>query len=99
MPAHPTFYCKRNIYDKYGFYNESFRIAGDFELMLRYLEKYKIRSNYISKTLISMKSGGISNKSLLNKFKILSEEFKAFELNNISLNKALYLFEKSKKGK
>lgn len=97
MPAHPTFYCKRNVYNKYGFYDESFKIAGDFELMLRYLEKHKIRSNYISKTLINMKSGGVSNKSFYNKFKILYEEFKAFELNDISINKLLYLFEKSKK--
>ena len=97
MPAHPTFYCKRNIYDKYGLYDESFRIAGDFELMLRYLEKHNIISHYIPKTLINMKTGGVSNKSFLNKFKILKEEFKAFKLNNISLNKTLYILEKSKK--
>jgi hypothetical protein len=44
-----------------------------------------------------MKTGGVSNKSFLNKFKILKEEFKAFKLNNISLNKTLYILEKSKK--
>ena len=39
MPAHPTFYCKRNIYNKYGFYDESFRIAGDFEFNDEVLRK------------------------------------------------------------
>jgi len=97
MPAHPTFYCKRKIYNKFGLYNDSFKIAGDFELMLRYLDKHNISSYYIPEILVNMKSGGISNKSILNKFTILKEEFKAFKLNNIKLNKLLYILEKSKK--
>ena len=40
MYAHPTFYCEI-IYDKYGKFDERFKIAGDFELMLRFLEKNK----------------------------------------------------------
>ena len=43
MPAHPTFYCRRSVYEKLGLYDDSFKIAGDFELMLRFLEKHNIR--------------------------------------------------------
>ena len=99
MPAHPTFYCKRDIYRKYGLYNDSYIIAGDFELMLRFFEKYNIKSNYIPKTLVSMRTGGISNQSLKNKFRILFEEFRAFKENNIELNKAMYLLSKIAKIK
>ena len=99
MPAHPTFYCKRNIYNKYGFYDESFRIAGDFELMMRFLEKHNITSKYINNRLINMRQGGISNKSFLNKLHIIKEEFKAFKNNNIKVNKIDYLFQKAKKIK
>ena len=43
-PAHPTFYCKKSIYDKYGLYRTDFKIAADVELMFRFLEKYSISS-------------------------------------------------------
>ena len=99
MPAHPTFYCKRNIYNKYGFYDESFRIAGDFELMMRFLEKHNITSKYINNRLINMRQGGVSNKSFLNKLRIIKEEFEAFKNNNIKVNKIDYLFQKAKKIK
>ena len=38
MPAHPTFYCRKEIYNQFGIYNDTYKIAGDFELMLRFLE-------------------------------------------------------------
>lgn len=99
MPAHPTFYCKKEIYRKYELYNDSYIIAGDFELMLRFFEKYNIKSNYIPKTLVSMRTGGISNQSIKNKFRIVSEEFRAFKENKIELNKAMYLLSKISKIK
>jgi len=99
MPAHPTFYCKRDFYSKHELYNDSYIIAGDFELMLRFFEKYNIKSNYIPKTLVSMRTGGISNQSIRNKFRIVYEEFRAFKENNIELNKAMYLLSKISKIK
>jgi len=99
MPAHPTFYCRRSVYEKLGLYNESFKIAGDFELMLRFLEKHNIRSKYIPKTLVNMKVGGASNNGLKSKLDILNEEFRAFHQNDISINKLSYIFHKAKKIK
>ena len=99
MPAHPTFYCKKSVYEKYGFYKDEYEIAGDFELMLRFLEKYNIKSKYISKTIVNMKLGGVSNKNILTVFKILQEEFNAFKQNNISLNKIFYILHKTRKLK
>lgn len=99
MPAHPTFYCKRSVYQKLGLYDDSFKIAGDFELMLRFLEKHNIRSKYIPKTLVNMKVGGASNNGLKSKLDILNEEFRAFDQNDISINKLSYIFHKAKKIK
>lgn len=99
MPAHPTFYCRRSVYEKYGLYNNSYKIAGDFELMLRFFEKYKIRSKYIPHTLVNMKVGGASNAGIKSKIDILNEEFRAFKENNISINKLSYIFHKTKKLK
>ena len=99
MPAHPTFYCRRSVYEKLGLYDDSFQIAGDFELMLRFLEKHNIRSKYIPRTLVNMKVGGASNNGLKSKLDILKEEFRAFNQNNIPVNKLSYIFHKAKKIK
>lgn len=99
MPAHPTFYCRRSVYEKLGLYDESFKIAGDFELMLRFLEKHNIRSKYILHALVNMKVGGASNNGLKSKLDILREEFRAFNQNNISVNKFSYILHKVKKIK
>ena len=99
MPAHPTFYCRRSVYEKLGLYDDRFRIAGDFELMLRFLEKHNIRSKYIPKTLVNMKVGGASNNGLKSKLDILKEEFRAFNQNDVNLNKLSYIFHKAKKLK
>ncbi len=65
-PPHPTFFVKKQVYEKYGLYNTSFKIAGDYELMLRFLEKYKISTYYIPSILVNMRIGGKSNQSLKN---------------------------------
>lgn len=99
MPAHPTFYCRRSVYEKLGLYDDSFKIAGDFELMLRFLEKHNIRSKYIPHTLVNMKVGGASNNGLKSKLDILKEEFRAFDKNDINVNKLSYILHKAKKIK
>ena len=99
MPAHPTFYCRRSVYEKYGLYNDSYKIAGDFELMLRFFEKHNIKSKYIPHTLVNMKVGGASNSGIKSKIDILKEEFRAFEKNEININKLSYIFHKAKKLK
>ena len=99
MPAHPTFYCRRSVYEKLGLYNDTYKIAGDFELMLRFLEKHDIRSKYIPHTLVNMKVGGASNSGIKSKIDILKEEFRAFKENDIPINKLYYILHKAKKIK
>ena len=99
MPAHPTFYCKKEVYDRLGDYNDSFRIAGDFELCLRFLEVNQVPSFYLNKKLVKMLVGGISNSGLKSKWTIFKEELRAFKINNISINPVLFFFYKLKKVK
>tara|TARA_Y100000768_G_scaffold373592_1_gene342390 strand:- start:3409 stop:4143 length:735 start_codon:yes stop_codon:yes gene_type:complete len=94
MPAHPTFYCRKYIYEKYGAYNPKYKIAGDFELMLRVLEKNSIKSKFIDRILVKMLSGGISNRGINSKMQILKEEFEAFKENSIKVNKLSYIINK-----
>lgn len=97
MPAHPTFYCKKEIYDRIGGYNDSFKIAGDFELCMRFLNVNNIPSYYLNKKLIRMLAGGVSNNGLKSKLVIYKEELRSFKLNNINVNSIIFLLYKLKK--
>lgn len=99
MPAHPTFYCKKEVYDRLGGYNDSFKIAGDFELCLRFLEINNIPSFYLNKKIVKMLVGGISNSGVKSKLTIFKEELRAFKINNIYINPVLFFFYKLKKVK
>ncbi|HVW96665.1 MAG TPA: glycosyltransferase family 2 protein [Mucilaginibacter sp.] len=85
MPPHPTFYCKRKLFDQFGFYSLDFGTAGDYELMLRYLYVNKLKAWYEKKVIINMKIGGKSNKSITNRVKGLWSDFKAMRHNRILL--------------
>ncbi|GAB6045598.1 glycosyltransferase family 2 protein [Caminibacter profundus] len=85
-PAHPTFFVKKEIYDQYGLFNLDFKIAADYEIMLRFLEKYKITSSYISEVLVKMRLGGESNRSIKNIIKANIECYKAWRVNNLNIN-------------
>jgi len=99
MPAHPTFYCKKEVYDRLGGYNDSFKIGGDFELCLRYLEVNKVPSFYLNKKLVKMLVGGISNSGLKSKWTIYKEELRAFKINKVYVNPIIFFLYKLKKLK
>jgi len=89
-PAHPTFYVKKHVYEKCGVFNLNYKLAADFELMLRFLEKYKISTYYLPSPLIKMRLGGETNKSFKNIINQNIECLRAFEENDISVNKLFY---------
>ena len=47
LPAHPTFYARRRVYERYGGFDTSLRIQSDFELAMRFLRIHHIHSIYI----------------------------------------------------
>lgn len=98
-PAHPTFYCKKKLYDQYGVYKIDYSIAADVELMLRFLEVHKVKSHYIDKVLVNMLAGGVSNQGLGSTLTIIKEIKRAFRENNLKFNLFKYLFYKSLKIK
>ncbi|WP_130433479.1 glycosyltransferase family 2 protein [Rivibacter subsaxonicus] len=77
MPAHPTFYARREAYQRHGDYDLSFRIAADFEMCLRLLDVAGLRSAYIPEILVRMRTGGESTRSLANVLKSNREAARA----------------------
>lgn len=80
-PPHPTLYLRRDVYEKYGSFNLDLPLAADFELMLRFFERYKIKTKYIDYTTIRMRLGGATSKNWTNVKKQNFECMKAFEIN------------------
>ena len=85
-PAHPTFYVKREVYQKYGTFDLSFKFAADFELMLRLMEKDHIRTFYLPEPLVRMRLGGTTSKSLSNIKRGNMECLNAFRKNGIPVS-------------
>jgi glycosyltransferase len=83
MPPHPTFFVKKEIYEKFGIFNTDLKIAADYELMLRFLERFKISTHYIPEVLIKMRVGGMSNRNLRNMFLKSCEDYKAWKVNDL----------------
>lgn len=91
LPAHPTFYVKRSVYEKYGYFNLDYHLAADFELMLRFVEKYHIRLAYLEEPLVRMRLGGATSKSIHNVIKQNKECMRAFKENGLPVS-PLYPF-------
>lgn len=91
-PAHPTFYCKKDIYERFGLYRTDFRIAADVELMYRFLQKYHIRSKYINADFVRMRDSGVSNRGIKSTVVITREMKRAIIENGGQFNLIKYLF-------
>jgi glycosyltransferase len=83
MPAHPTFYMRRELIDQYGIYENHYYTAADYEFMARYLFLHKVSSRYIDTMLVKMRSGGISNENLKSRLRANRRDFLAMRKNKI----------------
>lgn len=86
MPAHPSFYCKREVFDKSGLYRLDYKIGSDYEMMVRLFRKHKISSRYVPKDFVTMQTGGASNSNLQSRLTLIKEDVKACRDNGIYTN-------------
>jgi len=85
-PPHPTFFVRRNVYEKFGDFNLNYSIAADVELMMRFLEKERVKSKYIPEIFVKMRLGGVTNKNIFNIFKQNYEVLLALKQHNLNSN-------------
>ena len=83
MPPHPTFFVRKEIYRKYGEFNTLLKIAADYDLMMRFLGKHKLRCAYVPNVLVKMRLGGASNKSIRNILLKMKDDLWALRENEI----------------
>ena len=83
IPAHPTFYARKEVHDKYGMlFNLDYKLAADYELLLRLLYTHEINVAYIPDLMIKMRLGGTTNKSLKNILNQNKEIMRALNSHN-----------------
>jgi glycosyltransferase involved in cell wall biosynthesis len=83
MPPHPTLYLRRSVFERWGAYDTSYRIAADYDAMLRWLGHGQIKLAYIPDVLVKMRVGGESNRSIGRIVRKSREDYRAIRSNNI----------------
>jgi glycosyltransferase involved in cell wall biosynthesis len=83
MPPHPTFFVRKEVYERIGLFNTDLRSAADYELMLRILLRYGVSTYYIPRVIVKMRAGGMSNASLRNRLLANREDRLAWKLNGL----------------
>lgn len=89
MPAHPSFYCRREVLVKSGLYRLDYKIGADYEMMVRLFKKQKITAKYIAKDFVTMRTGGASNSNVRSRLTLIREDVKACRDNGVYTNSLL----------
>lgn len=83
MPPHPTFFVRHHVYDTLGVFDQQFKSAADYELMLRFLYKHRVSVCYLPEVITKMRTGGQSTANLRNRLLANREDRKAWSVNGL----------------
>ncbi len=89
MPAHPSFYCRREVYERFGLFKTSYKVAADFENLLRLIYVGKISIRYVPKDCVTMRTGGASTSGLASHRRIMADHVRAYRENRVRSNALL----------
>jgi glycosyltransferase involved in cell wall biosynthesis len=84
MPAHPSLFVRKEIFERVGPFSTEFRIAGDFEWVARAFRDGSIRYRYLPEVLVRMRIGGISTGGWRNTILLNREVIRACRTNGIA---------------
>ncbi|MCJ0742458.1 glycosyltransferase family 2 protein [Pedobacter montanisoli] len=97
MPAHPTLYLKRSVFQTFGSYSLTFGSAADYEFMLRLLYKNRINVQYLNKLMVNMRTGGMSNRNMSQRYKAFLNDYKALKHNEVKAAILALMLKKARK--
>lgn len=83
MPAHPSFYCRREVYERCGTFDTTYRVAADFENLLRLIYVNHIRTRYLPMDFVTMRTGGASTSGLSSHRQIMRDHLRALRSNGV----------------
>jgi len=85
MPAHPTFFVRKSVYERLGGFNLRYRLQSDFDLALRFIGIHKIKTRYIPEVWVRMRMGGMSNNSIRNVIRGNIEAYLSCRANGLNV--------------
>ena len=88
MPAHPTFYVRRSIYMAHGLYSLDYRIASDYDMMVRLFYANRIKAKYLPYDFVTMRQGGLSTQGAKSRLILNKEDIKACRRYGMKTNYA-----------
>ena len=86
MPAHPSMFVKKSLFERHGLFNASYKIAGDYEFVARIFSRGNVRYGYLPRIVVNMRSGGVSNSGIGNTIRLNREVVRACKENGIDTN-------------
>ncbi|WQU98345.1 glycosyltransferase [Helicobacter pylori] len=86
VPAHPTLFVKKEIYERYGLYKSDYKISADFEMIIRLFVVQKISFSYLKEVLVVMCTGGASTRGFKSFLLRNRENIRACKENGIQAN-------------
>lgn len=92
MPPHPSFYLKKEHYDRFGLHKMGYKIAADYELLIRMLYVNKLSYKYKPIQVVTMRTGGASTKNILSRYILNKEIVRACRDNGIYTNMFFLIF-------
>lgn len=86
MPAHPSFYCRREVFEKAGLYKTDYRIGSDYEMMVRLFLVHRIRAKYLPMDFVTMRLGGTSTRNVRSRLQLIKDDVRGCRENGIYTN-------------
>ena len=86
MPAHPSFYVRKKCYDEFGLHKIDYKIAADYELLIRYLKVHQLKTHYLNFCVVTMRTGGYSTRNLKSNWILNKEIVRGCRENGIYTN-------------
>lgn len=86
MPAHPSFYCRRSVYEKAGLYKTDYQIGSDYEMMVRLFMVHHVRAKYIPLDFVTMRTGGTSTRNVKSRLQLIKDDVRGCRENGIYTN-------------
>ncbi len=86
MPAHPSFYCRKSIYQKAGFYKVDYKIGSDYEMMVRLFLVHHIKASYLPIDFVTMRTGGASTQGVKSRLQLIKDDVRSCRENGIYTN-------------
>lgn len=86
IPAHPSFYAKKECFEKFGYYSLDYKIAADYDMFVRFIWKGNIRTKYIPRVFVIMRNGGASSSGIAVHKTIMREHLASAREHGVPTN-------------